>query len=103
MGPVLLGLAWAILAKSAPWIRRLWRASLAPRTPQELGAVADQVAAAVEEQWRAEVAHRSLNDPHPLPVRWDGVTTDLVQDWGTVVELARHGAGWPPAREPSTS
>ncbi len=57
--------------------------------------LADQLAAAVGEQWQAEAALRRLNDPYPLPVSWAAADPSLTDAWGSLVRLAVSGAGWP--------
>lgn len=56
--------------------------------------VADQLAIAMGEQWKAEAAMRRLNDPFPLPVRWTAADPSLADSWDVLVKLARGGAGW---------
>jgi hypothetical protein len=59
--------------------------------------VADQLAVAVRDQWRAEAELRRLNDPYALPVRWQPADPDLVEDRASLVRLATaDGTGWPP-------
>lgn len=60
-----------------------------------LGHIADELAAAIQAQWKAEAAVRRLNDPYPLPVRWVAAESDLASDWSALVTLATTGAGWP--------
>ena len=59
--------------------------------------VADQLAAAVGDQWSAEAAVRRLNDPYPLPVSWVAADASLTDAWDLLVKLAASGAGWPPS------
>ena len=66
-----------------------------------LAQVADDLAAAVGNQWSQEAAVRRLNDPYPLPVSWAAADQDLTDTWDSLVKLAASGAGWPappPAR-----
>jgi hypothetical protein len=63
-----------------------------------LNEIADQLALAIGAQWDAEVRGRRVNDPYPLPVSWSGADPALTDDWGSLEELARSGAGWPAAR-----
>lgn len=56
---------------------------------------ANQLAAAVDKQWRKEVAKRRLGDPYPLDIRWDGVTVSWTADWDSLELLAQKGPGWP--------
>ena len=60
-----------------------------------LDALADDLAAAVGDQWEREAAVRRLNDPYPLPVRWMPADYPLSDDWEGLVTLASSGAGWP--------
>ena len=71
-----------------------------PESPGEAGSldlatVADQLAAAVGEQWQAEAAVRRLNDPYPLPVSWGAAGPSLTDAWDLLVKLAGTGVGWP--------
>ena len=64
--------------------------------------MADQLAIAVRRQWEDEAALRRLNDPYPLPVRWEPANAGLVEDWASLVRLATAGAGWPAPPSPGT-
>jgi hypothetical protein len=55
----------------------------------ELSKLSDDLALAVDEQWRAEVQMRRLNDPYPLPVSWKAAPDDLVDNWSRIVSMAR--------------
>ncbi|MGB8202740.1 MAG: NACHT domain-containing protein [Pseudonocardiaceae bacterium] len=57
--------------------------------------VTDRLAVAVKRQWNAEAELRHLNDPFPMPVRWDPADPDVVADWPALVRLATTGPGWP--------
>jgi hypothetical protein len=61
----------------------------------DLATVADQLAAAVGEQWYAEAALRRLNDPYPLALSWAAADPLLTDGWDSLVKLAGSGAGWP--------
>ncbi|MGH3864672.1 MAG: NACHT domain-containing protein [Pseudonocardiaceae bacterium] len=61
----------------------------------DLAGVADLLAVAVKRQWNDEAELRQLNDPYPMPVRWDPADPDVVADWPALVRLATTGAGWP--------
>ncbi|MBL7487349.1 NACHT domain-containing protein [Frankia sp. AgB1.9] len=76
---------------NAPVFRRR-----SPDPALDLHAVADQLAVAVRRQWEDEAALRRLNDPYPLPVRWDAADSGLLEGWASMVRLATFGAGWPP-------
>ena len=60
-----------------------------------LGEIADELAAAVADQWEQEAVVRRLNDPYPLPVRWLPADPALSEEWDALVTLASSGAGWP--------
>jgi hypothetical protein len=85
LGLPVLWLTWATYRESRAVIRRL----------PSLAEVADQVAAAVRDQWEAEAAVRRLNDPYPLPVSWVTADAALIDGWDVLVTLASSGAGWP--------
>jgi hypothetical protein len=72
------------------------------REPADLAGVADLLAVAIQRQWEAEAGLRRLNDPYPLPVRWEPADPGLVEDWPSLVRLATTGVGWPapPATAP---
>ena len=67
-------------------------ASITPRAPQNpgpgltqrLNQAAEDLAAAVEQQWRAEERLRRVQDPFPLPVRWAAADTVVTDHWATV-------------------
>ena len=46
--------------------------------------VADQLARAVQAQWRREEAQRKVHDPLPLPVRWHPVADHLIDHWANI-------------------
>ncbi|MBO3675819.1 NACHT domain-containing NTPase [Streptomyces sp. NEAU-YJ-81] len=50
----------------------------------ELNAAADQLASAVREQLGREERLRRLQDPAPIPVRWDTARQDLIDHWANV-------------------
>lgn len=54
---------------------------------------ADDLAFAVKRQWEKEVALRRLNDPYPLPVRWQPAAPDVMEPWPSLVRLATTGVG----------
>ena len=60
-----------------------------------LGEIADELAAAVADQWEREAVVRRVNDPYPLPVRWLPADPALSEEWDALVTLASSGAGWP--------
>ncbi|MDT4988273.1 MAG: hypothetical protein QOI74_2367 [Micromonosporaceae bacterium] len=55
----------------------------APSTTAGLDSLADQLARAVQAQWRREQAQREVTDPASLPVRWHPAAADLVNDPAT--------------------
>jgi len=83
-----------------PGLYLAWAAYRADRdeaTDLDLAGVADQLAIAVRRQWEDEAAVRRLNDPYPLPVRWEPAEAALMDEWTLLIRLATSGAGWPPA------
>jgi hypothetical protein len=83
-----LWLAWSAFASD--------RAEAAEPGP-DLAGVADLLAEAVRRQWEDEAALRQLNDPYPLPVRWEPADPPQAVAWPALVGLASSGAGWPRA------
>ena len=67
-------------------------------TARDLPAIAEDLAGAVEAQWRDEVQVRRLNDPYPLPVSWLPAQPDLVEEWPLVIETAKEWPGGPPGQ-----
>jgi len=69
-------------------------ASLFDRRPQSaLHSSADALAHGIEKAWTAEWGRRT--GTVPLPVRWEGVDSALVQSWSSLQDMALHGPGWP--------
>ncbi|WP_247707044.1 NACHT domain-containing protein, partial [Streptomyces liliiviolaceus] len=62
---------------------------------------ADDLASAVQRQWREEAALRRLNDPYPLPVRWRPAEPQLMESWRSLVRLATTGVGRAASASPS--
>ena len=60
--------AWGIAAFVVPWAWK--KASAASPGLEELGPLADQLAVAVENQWKKAAGERGLLEPTPIPVRW---------------------------------
>jgi hypothetical protein len=77
-----------------------YRDSQAGEEVPPLAPIADELAAAVADQWQREAAIRHLNDPYPLPVRWVPADPPLSDEWGALVTLASSGAGWPVPAKP---
>jgi hypothetical protein len=105
-----LTLAWTYDAKSAETAGTLlaalaplylaWKAFRHDRDEAaavDLGAAADQLAAAVRKQWNDEAAIRRLNDPYPLPVAWRPADPDLVEPWPLLAAMARSWPGGSPS------
>jgi hypothetical protein len=58
--------AFAAIAVAGPLV--LWALRPAPATTE--ADAAQVLADLVEQQWHIEARHRLLNDPEPIPVRW---------------------------------
>ena len=95
----------AVLAAVSIGLPTLWLTWAVYRGPKQSGTpvggvtmaeVADQLAVAVGKLWTDEAAIRRLNEPYPLPVSWVAADPDLTVEWGSLVNLATSGAGWPP-------
>jgi len=54
----------------------------------DLDGIASRLAVAVGAQWAAEAGVRRLNDPYPLPVRWEPAEAALTDDWAALTRLA---------------
>src|ERR1700722_2841957 len=50
----------------------------------QLDAAVEDLAVAVEQQWRAEERLRRLQDPFPLPVRWTAADALGTDHWGNI-------------------
>lgn len=59
-------------------------ATRALRENQRLTGAADQLAQAVEAQWRHEEERQRIHDPFPLPVRWHLAPEALTDHWANV-------------------
>jgi hypothetical protein len=67
-------------------------ASFTPHTPQDPGAghaqrldqATEDLAMAVQRQWRDEEKFRRLQDPFPLPVSWTAADAAVTDHWGNV-------------------
>jgi hypothetical protein len=92
-----LGVAAILVAilGGLPGLYLAWSALPGGPGSPDLAVVADQLAVAVGEQWRAEANLRRLNDPYPLPVSWAAADPSLTDSWESLVKLAGTGAGWP--------
>jgi hypothetical protein len=68
------------------------RVSLTPREPQNLGPgfvqrldqATENLAIAVQEQWRDEEKFRRLQDPFPLPVSWIPANAAVTDHWANI-------------------
>ena len=52
--------------------------------PDPLARVADEFAKEVRARWRREEEHRRIQDPFPLPVRWQLAPEDLTDHWENI-------------------
>ncbi|WP_289940546.1 NACHT domain-containing protein [Streptomyces sp. S.PNR 29] len=55
-----------------------------PEFSERLRRAAEDLAAAVREQWRAEERFRRLQDPFPLPVRWTMADPLITDHWANI-------------------
>jgi hypothetical protein len=70
-----------------------------PTTRAELGEIADQLAQVVAARWRREENRRRIQDPVPLPVRWQAAREDLTDHWDNIMRVpAGRTAGVPDLR-----
>ena len=77
----------------------MYRESKKPDTSASapgLAQIADQLATAVDGQWKAEADARRLYHPYPLPVSWEPADPSVTDDWESLVKLATTGPGFPP-------
>ncbi|MEV5775027.1 NACHT domain-containing protein [Streptomyces antimycoticus] len=81
MAPATLGV-W--LAVRAILRHRRSRVLWGDLSGPELNAAADRLASAVREQLGREERLRRLQDPAPIPVRWDTAAQDLIDHWENV-------------------
>ena len=108
-----VGVVGGVLGPPALWLA--WASYRDDRAEADTGLtleqVADQIAAAVRDQWTAEAELRRLNDPYSIPVQWQPADPGLVEDWSALVRLAtrtsattcvaqREGRMRPPAGTP---
>jgi transcriptional regulator with XRE-family HTH domain len=52
--------------------------------PDPLASAADKLAWQVRERWQREEEHRRVNDPFPLPVRWEEAPGHLTDHWESI-------------------
>ena len=83
--PAGLYLAWAQYRDTA--------AGTEAAAAMNLARVADRLADEVRDQWQWEAS--ALNQPHPLPVRWEAADPSLFDDWAALTRVASSGVGWP--------
>ena len=86
--PAALYLTWATLRFGV-------NQAAAQTRGHNLTQLADELALAVRVQWQSEVQVSRLHDPYPLPVRWKATDPSLVEQWDTLMTVARSGLGWP--------
>ncbi|MGW5441915.1 NACHT domain-containing protein [Streptomyces asiaticus] len=89
-GPT-LGAVGIVLATFGGWLavhaivrHRRSRILWGDRSGPELNAAAERLASAVREQLGREERLRRLQDPAPIPVRWDTAPRDLMDHWENV-------------------
>ena len=89
-----------VLVGGIPGLYLMWAAYRDDRAEAETtthrmdpAQLADELAIVVKNQWAAEAALRGLDDPL-LSVRWAPADSYTADDWQSLVELVRHGAGW---------
>ncbi|MFE2183665.1 NACHT domain-containing protein [Streptomyces sp. NPDC059455] len=89
-GPM-LGAVGIVLATFGAWLavhaivrHRRSRILWGDRSGPELNAAAERLASAVREQLGREERLRRLQDPAPIPVRWDTAPPDLIDHWENV-------------------
>lgn len=90
-----VGIVGSIIGAYLTWAA--YRDQASDRTSTDLTAIADRLAVAVQRQWELEITRQRVNDPRPLPVRWQPADEDLTDSWSTITRLATTGIGWQPA------
>jgi hypothetical protein len=76
-----LGTGLAVVVALVPFVRWWLRQRAVagqPATSDQLARAAQELQAAVREQWRKEAEARSLGDPAPMPVRWRLAEPDVM-------------------------
>jgi hypothetical protein len=54
------------------------------QSPDPLADAAEKLARQVRERWQREEEHRRVNDPFPLPVRWQAAPDHLTDHWESI-------------------
>ncbi|GAA1087585.1 hypothetical protein GCM10009577_05800 [Streptomyces javensis] len=92
-GPT-LGAVGIVLATFGAWLvvhaivrHRRSRILWGDRSGPELNAAAERLASAVREQLGREERLRRLQDPAPIPIRWDTAPQDLIDHWENVTAV----------------
>ncbi|MFJ8695101.1 helix-turn-helix domain-containing protein [Streptomyces roseolilacinus] len=67
----------------------------APAEQDPLADAAEQLAKAVAARWQREEEHRRIQDPYPLPVRWDAADETLTDHWANIRRLPPGAASGP--------
>src|SRR6266566_4732462 len=86
------GFFLALVALMWPWLARQMRGPRAVSTSR-IADAAEELAGALRRQWDEEERLRSINDPDPLPVRWEVTPTAEAAMLGGPGERASPGAG----------
>jgi hypothetical protein len=100
---VLIAVALGLPVAWLTWA--LYRESKKPDTSASvpgLAQIADQLAVAVNKQWKAEAEARRLYHPYPLPVSWEPADPSVTDDLKSLKEVATRGPGFPPPPSPGT-
>ena len=63
--------------------------------PDPLASAADKLAWQVRERWQREEEHRRVNDPFPLPVRWETAADHLTDHWESICDAPPGGVSGP--------
>ncbi len=67
--------------------------TLRSKRKKNLSKAADQLAIAVERDWKDEARWRKVFDPYALPVEWIAAPQDLVAPWSAIEMLAASRPG----------
>ncbi|MDN3241998.1 helix-turn-helix domain-containing protein [Glycomyces tritici] len=63
--------------------------------PEPLVKATARLAAALKERWAQEEEHHKVQDPVPLPVHWEGMSSEHMDSWANI-HRARGGEAAPP-------
>ncbi|NUT25980.1 MAG: helix-turn-helix domain-containing protein [Streptomyces sp.] len=66
-----------------------------PLTPDPLSDATGQLAKAVAARWQREEEQRQIQDPYPLPVRWQNAVPQLIDHWANIRRLPPGAANQP--------